>query len=166
MTSSLALFDAPQQETGIPVYYQDDLDWDALLADILGESDGALIDQRIHRRLRAILNEARDILVDTLRTYVPVVSGKLLRSMVVRWTAARELTIDFRVVYANRVNRTSKRNRRWAQRGTRAGIRDANRFLRRRLAFRIITFDGRRFTVRRYFNGRLRIRIPLTERPG
>ena len=141
----------------IPVRYQDALDWDALLEDLL-------IDQRIHRRLRAVLNQARDRLVDTLKTYVPVVTGRLLRSMVVRWTRARELTIDFRVIYANRVNRTSKKNRRWAQRGTRAGIRVANQHLKRRLAFSTLRFDGRRTTYRRYFNGRLRITIPLVER--
>ena len=88
----------------------------------------------------------------TQRRFTPVVSGKLRRSLRFRWMSDG-FELLYQVKYANRVNRTSKRNRNYARRGGRAVTRAIGSILRRygqRLRLERIERTG---------GGRLRLRF-------
>lgn len=95
------------------------------------------------------------VILESLLLTVPYVSGRLYRSMRVAQTPSG-VRIEFLAPYANRVNLTSKRNSRYAQRGTRNGIRRANQL--------ITSFAWRLLNVQRRRNGGLSINLAFTYR--
>ena len=79
----------------------------------------------LRARLRATLGRAiRAIVNDILRT-CPVITGRLYRSFRFQ-VAGDSIRLTFRAPYAWRVNETSRRNKRYMERGLRRGISKAN----------------------------------------